>query len=92
MTMASGQAQTVLADLQEKHPLDKAMNAALQQNRAAVESIFMRIHAPAEFLHLGSTWTTLIRRNGGRETKLTEISTGQRAAFALSIFLAKMRN
>jgi exonuclease SbcC len=83
------QAQSVLADLQQKHSLDKAMNAALQQNQAAVESIFMRIHAPAEFLRLGSTWTTLIRRNGERETKLTEISTGQRAAFALSIFLAQ---
>lgn len=83
------QAHAVLADLQKEHSLDKAMASALQQNRSAIESIFTRIHAPAEFRGLGSVWTTLVRRNGDREAKLTEISTGQRAAFALSIFLAQ---
>jgi exonuclease SbcC len=83
------QAHAALDGLLRDYPLEKAMDAALQQNRAAVESIFSHIHSPAEFRGLGSTWTTLVRKEGGREAKLTEISTGQRAAFALSIFLAQ---
>lgn len=83
------QAHASLDGLQREFPLEKAMDAALQQNRAAVESIFSQIHSPAEFRGLGSTWTTLVRKEGGREAKLTEISSGQRAALALSIFLAQ---
>jgi exonuclease SbcC len=83
------QAHAALDGLKREYPLEKAMDAALQQNRAAVESIFSHIHSPAEFRGLGPTWTILVRRESGREAKLTEISTGQRAAFALSIFLAQ---
>ena len=83
------QAHAALDGLRREYPLEKAMDAALQDNRAAVEAIFSHIHSPAEFRGLGSTWTTLVRKEGGREAKLTEISTGQRAAFALSIFLAQ---
>lgn len=83
------QAHAALDGLQREYPLEKAMDAALQQNRVAVESIFSHIHSPAEFRGLGSTWTTLVRKEDGREAKLTEISAGQRAAFALSIFLAQ---
>ncbi len=82
-------AQSVLGALQKDHSLNSAMEAALQENRKAIETIFSQIHSPAEFLGLGSTWLSLIRKIDDREAKLTEISAGQRAAFALSIFLAQ---
>src|SRR5260370_40585431 len=80
------QAHAALDGLRREYPLEKAMNAALQQNRAAVESIFSHIHSPAEFRGLGSTWSTLLRKEGGREAKLAEISNGQGAAVALTLF------
>ncbi|MGC2519697.1 MAG: AAA family ATPase [Burkholderiales bacterium] len=81
--------QSTLESLQREHSLKKAMDSALQENRAGIEGIFSRIHSPAEFRGLGSSWSTLVRKVDGSEAKLSEISTGQRAAFALSIFLAQ---
>lgn len=82
-------AQAALESIQKEHSLTGAMEAALKRNRSAIEAIFGRIHAPAEFSGLGKQLTTLIRKTGGKETTLSEISAGQRAAFALSIFLAQ---
>jgi recombinational DNA repair ATPase RecF len=82
-------AQATLEDLQTDHSLKGAMEDALRRNRAGVEEIFLRIHSPADFRGLGPNWTTLVRKVGGTEAKLSEISSGQRAAFALSIFLAQ---
>jgi len=81
--------QSTLESLQREQSLQKAMDSALQENRTGIEEIFSRIHSPAEFSGLGSSWTTLVRKLDGSEAKLSEISTGQRAAFALSIFLAQ---
>ena len=78
----------VLNDLQNNHSLESAMESTLQQNRASAEEIFSRIHSPAEFEGIGSDWTSLIRKDG-TESKLSQISTGQRAAFVLSIFLSQ---
>ena len=78
----------VLQDLKNNHSLESAMESTLLQNRASVEEIFSRIHSPAEFKGIGSDWTSLIR-NDGTESSLSQISTGQRAAFALSIFLSQ---
>ena len=82
-------AQSVLKAIQKDHSLNSAMETALQENRVAIETIFSQIHSPAEFRGLGSTWSTLIRKMDGREAKLSEISAGQRSAFALSVFLAQ---
>jgi exonuclease SbcC len=82
-------AHSTLKDLRREHSLTDAMKVALEQNRASIELIFSRIHSPAEFRGLGSTWRTLVRKADGSEAQLSEISTGQRAAFALSIFLAQ---
>jgi ABC-type lipoprotein export system ATPase subunit len=65
------------------------METALKRNRVGIEAIFGRIHAPAEFSGLGKQLTTLVRKTGGTLTTLSQISTGQRAALALSIFLAQ---
>jgi len=82
-------ANAILKDLRTNHSLNEAMKTALQENRAAIETIFLRIHSPAEFHGLGSGWTTLVRNGNGREAGLSEISTGQRSAYALSVFLAQ---
>ena len=83
------EAHSTLESLQNEHSLKRAMETALQQNRASIETIFSVIHSPAEFRGLGSSWTALVRKVDGSEAKLSEISTGQRAAFALSIFLSQ---
>lgn len=82
------QSREVLRKIQNEHSLSGAMEKALKQNRTAIEGIFSRIHSPAEFSGLGDTLTTLVRKTGGTAT-LQQISTGQRAAFALSLFLAQ---
>ena len=82
-------ARAVLEDLKKNHSLSGAMESALRENRGSIEAIFARIHSPAEFRGLGSKLATLVRKANGQEATLSQISTGQRAAFALSIFLAQ---
>ena len=83
------EAQTTFKTIKNKHSLSGAMESAIQQNHAGIETIFSRIHSPADFCGLGSKLTTLVRKVDGDEAKLSQISTGQRAAYALSIFLAQ---
>lgn len=83
------EAQTTFRFIRNKHSLAGAMESALKQNHAGIETIFSRIHSPADFRGLGSSLTTLVRKVDGKEARLSQISTGQRAAFALSIFLAQ---
>lgn len=80
-------AEAVFQTILDEHSLASSMEEALQQNKAAIEEIFRRIHSPAEFAGL-QDMTTLIRKDG-QEAKLHQISTGQRAAYALSLFLAQ---
>jgi DNA repair protein SbcC/Rad50 len=82
-------AASVLGRIVKNHSLKSATTAALQENRSAIEAIFTRVHSPREFSGLGTALGTLVRRSTGREVSLREISTGQRAAFALSIFMAQ---
>jgi ATP phosphoribosyltransferase regulatory subunit HisZ len=56
------EARSVRAALQKNHSLHSAMKTVLQQNRKGIELIFSRIHSPAEFVGLGSNWTTLYQR------------------------------
>lgn len=81
-------AYIVLQNLQNEHSLETAMKSALQENRDSIEDIFSRIHSPAEFRGIGSDWTSLIRKDG-KGYSLSQISTGQRSAFALAIFLSQ---
>lgn len=82
-------ADSALNQIKEKYSLTSAIENALARNRQSIEAIFLHIHAPAEFRGLGSSYTTLTRTNDGGQASLTEISSGQRAAFALSVFLAQ---
>lgn len=81
-------ADFVLQKLIEEHSLVEAMDSELQKNRASIEHIFSCIHSPAEFEKFSSDWQSLIRKNGD-VALLNQISTGQRAALALSIFLSQ---
>lgn len=82
-----------LADIVENHSLEKATQEALESIRGNVSEIFARIHSPAEYT-LGdfNGEHLLITRDGHRTHSATQVSTGQRAALALSIFLALNRS
>lgn len=82
------EAQKALTDIQTKHSLKAMTESALEANRRSIETIFGQIHSPGEFKTIGPSWT-LIRKLDDTETPLTMISTGQRAAFALAVFLAQ---
>ncbi|RJR45004.1 MAG: hypothetical protein C4576_12415 [Desulfobacteraceae bacterium] len=82
------EAQNALSEIQAKHSLRAMTESTLQANRRSIETIFKQIHSPAEFKEIGPDWT-LIRKLEDAKTPLTRISTGQRAAFALSVFLAQ---
>jgi|GEM_PF-2025856 len=83
------EAKVLLDTLTRDYSLEGAMHSALNQNRADIEKIFLAIHSPSEFKSIGSSLGTLIRKADGREANIGRISTGQRAAYALSIFLAQ---
>ena len=80
--------KNALTEIQNEHSLEKMTETALETNRELIETIFSQIHSPAEFKGIGSDWT-LIRKLDKVKTPLTMISTGQRAAFALAVFLAQ---
>lgn len=82
-------AQSVFGNIVKKYSLKEAMESVVDQNRDGIETIFSHIHSPVEFGRLGSSLTTVIRKVDGSESNLSEISAGQRTAFALSIFLAQ---
>jgi DNA repair exonuclease SbcCD ATPase subunit len=82
-------AQSVLQRIRDEYSLSYAMQSALKQHRTGIEAIFSRIHTPAEFSGIGSSLSTLVRETDGSDASLSEISCGQRAAFALSVFLAQ---
>ena len=61
----------------------------LAENAASIASTFAGIHMPNEFdLSVHADRLKIIRRDSNRAVDLQEMSTGQRAAFALSLFIA----
>lgn len=72
-----------------EHSLDKATQDALSAIRSQVSDIFARIHSPQEY-DLGDfvNGKLLLTRDTNLPRGVDQINTGQRAAFALSIFLA----
>lgn len=82
----------VLNSIVNKHSLERATQEALESIRGHVSDIFARIHSPAEYT-LGDFdgEKLLATRNGLRAHGVHQVSTGQRAALALSIFLALNR-
>src|SRR5690606_7848403 len=81
-------AQRVLDNIIENHSLDAASAAVVAATHKVADSIFGRIHAPAEYMVTADTETPLRRRDDKLPVQLNQVSTGQRSAYALSMFLA----
>ena len=82
-------AMAVLSPLVSEHSLDKAVKDVLVSIKAQVSEIFSRIHSPHEY-KLGDFegGKMLVTIDEEQPHGIDHISSGQRAAFALSIFLA----
>ncbi len=78
----------VLDDIIENHSLDAASAAVVAATHKVADSIFGRIHSPDEFLVTADAETPLRRRDNDLPVQLNQVSTGQRSAYALSMFLA----
>jgi exonuclease SbcC len=76
-----------LSDQNGSEQLESFFNKNLQE----INDIFKTIHAPREFHSLVFKDNQLILVKGEHERKITEISTGQRAALAISIFISLNR-
>lgn len=72
---------------------EKILDGFFKKNEEEISEIFTRIHSPKEFtgLSIESGQINLQKGLPGTATPINEISTGQRSALALSIFLALNR-
>ena len=80
-------AESVLGDLMSKQSERDLAETVLRENAVSIASTFAKIHAPNEFNLETNGGLTIVRRGGGN-VELNEMSSGQRAAYALSLFLA----
>ncbi|MDP9975233.1 chromosome segregation protein [Variovorax paradoxus] len=85
------EAGKVLDDLIENASLENAAREALDAIGDQINEVFSRIHSPREYEYVGSPDVLLRTADGHDARTLDQISTGQRSAFALSIFLARNR-
>ncbi len=88
ITYASDAAQ-VLETLAKQSSGGELESQILTENAAEIARTFASIHMPNEFeVQVIQGKLVIIRRSTGAEIQLEHMSTGQRAAFALSLFLA----
>lgn len=85
------EAGKVLDDLIENASLENATREALDAIGGQINEVFSRIHSPREYEYVGKPNVLLRTADGHAPRTLDQVSTGQRAAFALSIFLARNR-
>lgn len=83
------EAGKVLDDLIESASLENATREALDAIGDQINEVFSRIHSPREYEYVGSPGVLLQTTDDHDARTLDRVSTGQRAAFALSIFLAR---
>ena len=81
-------AKVLLDHIIQDYSLEKATQKSLESIRTHVSSIFSRVHAPIEYTLGDFQSETLLVSRSGTNHGINQVSTGQRAAFALSIFLA----
>ncbi|MFJ7023957.1 AAA family ATPase [Pseudomonas aeruginosa] len=88
ITRAS-EAEQVLGTLAKQSSGGELASQILTENAAEIARTFANIHMPNEFeIQTVQGKLVIIRRSTGAEVQLDHMSTGQRAAFALSLFLA----
>jgi len=82
-------ATEALSKIVEQHSLERATAEAFGAIKGKVSAIFAQIHTPQEY-ELGdfTNESLVIRRDNKQAHAVNQVSTGQRAALALSIFLA----
>ena len=79
----------ILSTVVSQHSLDSATRETLALIRQRVSDVFARIHAPAEYvLHSFESDVQLVTMGDEQPRRVSQVSTGQRSALALSIFLA----
>ena len=82
-------AEDVLDKLSKQSSGGELESQILTENAAEIARTFASIHMPNEFeIQIAQGKLVIIRRSTGVEVQLDHMSTGQRAAFALSLFLA----
>lgn len=79
----------VLSALEKEDSLLAATDAELLNVQMETDAVFRRIHSPHEYGVRRDTQAPLYRLDGANQAvTLRDVSTGQRAAFVLSVFLA----
>lgn len=82
-------AEGVLISLTQQSSGGELTNQILAENAQEIARTFASIHMPNEFeLKVNGGALAIVRRKSGGKVELDQMSTGQRAAFALSLFLA----
>lgn len=85
-------ALTVLRQILTEDNQETVLGGFLKENEKDIEEIFLSLHTPKEFFKIEFDYTEKtvhLHKNGAREpVTLNKISTGQRSALALAIFLA----
>lgn len=84
-------ASTALSKLRSELSLESATAKSLNAIGQEINEAFVRIHSPNEYEYVGSDGVLLRSKETQEEWSLDKVSTGQRAAFALSVFLAVNR-
>jgi DNA repair exonuclease SbcCD ATPase subunit len=87
----------ILNEILLKDSEEKVLESFFKKNIEEIKNIFSNIHSPKEFtgLEVIEGKILLFKNKGDKPIPITEISTGQRSALALSIFLAlnkKLKN
>lgn len=82
-------ADKALSKIVEQHSLEHATADAFGAIRSKVSAVFAQIHSPQEY-EIGdfTNESIIVRRDNKQSHAINQVSTGQRAALALSIFLA----
>lgn len=84
-------ASAALSKLRSELSLESATAKSLNAIGQEINEAFVRIHAPNEYEYVGSDGVLLRSKETHEDWSLDKVSTGQRAAFALSVFLAVNR-
>jgi exonuclease SbcC len=82
-------AHSVIAELVQKQSEQALTNQVLRENGVEIAATFRKIHAPSEFdVEVVDDGLKIVRRSTKLNVELDEMSSGQRIAFTLSLFLA----
>ena len=82
------QALNLINNLLKNENKEQYLADIINDHRDRLSTLFCKLHSPNEFDAVELNGQLSLRRRTGESSTVTEISTGQRAALALSIFLA----